>query len=342
MKLNRRILFTSVVLLLGVTGFFAFQYLRSESNDIKPSADVGAPTTSPYVSDPAEVQTVDSPFFKKTSITLKQFAVDTTCAKLLETIDALKAKDTFVDDTFWQDEKHPADRFIFFDVTDRTLTVCDHGKMVRANFADGKKYVDDASGYAISVERGLGDMNRNGFADFLMFDGMCAEGPCIGFRYLLEVENDRIVQRYEILADDVTPFIENKDSALLLERYCYDYNFDAAFAYFSIVRFSGNGILETVPIRRLKKSYPNIYRGYIGEIREKTDLILGTTESTMQSLAFAKIQNLILDAYDGQKVPALEENFQAIVTSLKHGRPSYDLNLHCDPVKIIQFIAEAK
>jgi hypothetical protein len=188
------------------------------------------------------------------------------------------------------------------------------------------------------TEAQFGDMNGDGKDEFFVFQGQCAEGPCLGGYYLFQVDGAKIRRLYTIHAEVVKAIEEGGHKALRMEKHCFTYDFGAGPSYFSVAEFGKDGTLRTVPYRELRSKYPEATAEFKPTQEFDVDY-----EIPAEQKAYLKIHDLIHDAYQGRSRAELLKAHDAVLSELLPAdgetSPASRLNLYCDTREILELIS---
>lgn len=269
-------------------------------------------------------------FFKKAPEILERVKGIFDCSSLHKIKASLGENDQ---ERLWQSKNGNDGSFIYFDKKNRTFTVCDQGKSVAAKFPRVGDLSDDVEMVNVS-EAHFGDINGDGKKEFIVFDGQCVEGPCLGDYYMYRLDGDRIKKLYTLHADSLDFIDDNHHQALAMERTCFAYDFGIGFSYLAVAEFDKNGELMMVPFQEIRLRYPKVVSKFERDFMP---------EETDGEKVFGRLQNLIFDAYKGKSEKDLLASYNEILNS----RPKADneqkledrVPLHCSPWKIIQKIS---
>lgn len=229
--------------------------------------------------------------------------------------------------TFWAWDESERSDFIYFDREKWAFLVCLDGRMITGALEKPKdeeleytevgvteKYLEHTNEEARSSVPYIDDINGDSKIEFIGQVGQCVEGPCVGTSYIFQIDGNRIRQLGSIDSWVVTPITEKGRHALAVSEQCFNYDFEVAFTYFSIVEFAQNE-LRTIPFNRIRNAYPETLRAKLANER-------------------SPLGKLVTDAYMGKDIRTL----QAAYSSLLKKNPA-TANLHCDPLDIIRLIA---
>jgi hypothetical protein len=212
--------------------------------------------------------------------------------------------------------------FVVFEKKNGVLSVCDNGKMTRGKF---EPKVDDD--HEIDLSKAvLKDLNNNGRTDFLAGYLNCAEGPCTGYWYLLEIEPNNLRINWRITATSVDVISSKNQNFLKISDTCFTHEFGTAFNWFFFAEFDMKGRPHPINSRELKQRLPDQVKDYV----KATNMI--SLEATRDKIgnpvkAYADISKLIARAYDGGDSEAILKDFEKIT---KPFEKSGGLPVHCD------------
>jgi hypothetical protein len=245
--------------------------------------------------------------------------------------------------SFWESASTP-NRFLYYENESRLLVVCD-GKQTLAVSLISE---NEAGGLTPSEE--LVELSKPNFADwdgdgtleFNLFYGQCVEGPCIGSHQIFRIKGNAIVEIAEIDGERIDVSVSPPDkTTLVAQPSCYDYDFGTAFNYVEVFKFGGPEVLTLVPFQQIKTAYPAALK----EIRERSKQNNGVD---VHRVAFTKIQDLVVKAYDGVGLSSLMKDYNDVVKTFplpvnQDGEPvsdaPYMAPVHCDPPAILEMIA---
>jgi hypothetical protein len=218
------------------------------------------------------------------------------------------------------DKKKPS--FVVFDKKTWTLSVCDKGQMVH-----GKIEHKDGEDFTVDVGNSiLMDLNHNGKTDLLVGFVQCAEGPCLGNFFLLEVDDGHLRKKWRIDATTVDAISKAGQNFLKLNDICFTYDFGSAVSWFSIAGFDKNGDLLEISTKEIQSRFPDQVEEYI-KLAEQQDVNTKGFKNNNPTRAYAEIFNLIARAYKGEGSKILMTDLTRIS---KPFAKSGGLPVHCD------------
>jgi len=218
------------------------------------------------------------------------------------------------------DKKTPS--FVVFDKKTWILSVCDKGQIVH-----GKIEHKDGEDFTVDVGNSiLMDLNENGKTDLLVGFVQCAEGPCFGSFFLLEVDGGRLRKNWRIDTTVVDVISKSGQNFLKLTDQCFTHEFGSAVSWFSIAGFDKNGDLIQIPMKEIKKRFPDQVNEYI-ELAKQQDQNTTGLKNKNPARAYAEIFNLLARAYKGEGSKDLLPELTRIS---KPFSKSGGLPVHCD------------
>lgn len=265
------------------------------------------------------------PIFSKANGIYKATKGSVTCADHAKLRNTLKIQNGKIDDlqtVFWEASGNQVANFVFYDTKSRVISICDDGKIINVQ---GPGNATDKLEIDVS-NANLGDWNGDGKRKLLISEKQCFEGPCIGSTFILQVQGDHLTKLYDISSDLVE--FTNAKLPLQLRSYCFSYEFVVAFDFLSLVDRDERRNLILIPHQQIHKRFPAILKEYAARKRQGQN----------ESIAYKKIQNLIIDALYGEKQDVLIEKLNSLVKPFgTRGLPIY-----CEPATIISLLAAPK
>ncbi len=180
------------------------------------------------------------------------------------------------------------------------------------------------SGQELRLEPGsLRDFNADGKLEFLLFSGMCDDGPCSGDRTLYQLDSGSVLELYKIYGDLVSWDSFEDPSMLTMTRICRTYDLEIVFGYTTVAKFQGSKLLQVrLPVAKkvYKKTYERLFSG---------------------DGPYAPIEDLVNRAYQGEPSVKLLAEFDAFKKGLAPSGDGGDnsIPIDCDARKIIETIA---
>ncbi|RYZ76540.1 MAG: hypothetical protein EOP05_04720, partial [Proteobacteria bacterium] len=95
--------------------------------------------------------------------------------------------------SYWESDSNPK-RFLFYDVSKRLLVACD-GSNAAAVTLNAERVGNDSSGLTPEEEKidianpMFSDWDGDGSLEFILFNGQCVEGPCIGSQEIFRMQD---------------------------------------------------------------------------------------------------------------------------------------------------------
>jgi len=232
---------------------------------------------------------------------------------------------------FWQSGTDANASFISADAKTGIVSVCDKGTVVAAvidseftnpDFTEiGVMSVNDfdPSNKSKQGKPFFHDWNNDGKTEFLAYTGQCAEGPCMGSHYLLQINGKKLRLLATIDAEIMDTVEENKLHGFAATQFCFDYDFGIKFSYFAILQWQDEK-LQMIPYPSIRKDYPSYLKS--------------TFSNTQKPSA---IEKLISDAYNGKKISDITKAYEKLIK----GKPD-GLGVHCEPLEILKMISGEK
>ncbi|MGE0632523.1 MAG: hypothetical protein AB7O96_08955, partial [Pseudobdellovibrionaceae bacterium] len=293
--------------------------------------EVVEPIVSPTLTIEPPIDNVDHPEGGKDiqvlSQTLKLIPSKVDCAKGAE----IKKNLGESTDTFWEE----AENFIFYDPNDRALTVCLNGQAISGEFPKFQEGVGSEEEMVRVTEASLRDMNGDGKLEFIVYNGQCVEGPCLGSHYILQIEGKEIKIAFALHAESLK-LVEGSDpqqQVFLMEKYCYTFDFGFAYSTIAMAKFHPDGSLKPFSSHEVASTYPQLIDGL------KHPALADESE---REKAYHEIQNLIIAAYKGTSKGEILESYDAILKALpseeNESGPDQRLHVHCETREILESI----
>lgn len=353
-----------VVLVLGYVGFRKLGGQAEPGGKLYENAEAAASATPAQATpDPDLVSASEipstfsgSPIFKILDKKLPSVKTPYTCASAAElkknSEDSAKGPEGSRMNLFWEGAGS-SKRFLYYEVSKRLLIACDGHDLVAVNI-NGDRDGNDVEGLRPDEERvdimnpHFSDWDGEAGLEFVLFNGQCVEGPCIGGQEIYRMKDGQLTQIAEIDGDQVSVVVAPPAKTVVtVQPSCYDFDFGAAFDYVEVIKFGGPKTLTLVPFNQVAKAYP----AALSEIRK---VAAEPVEADQKRDAFKKIQSLVVKAYDGVAYASLMRDYNEIIKvfatpvdpsgevvtgadAVTEG--AYAAPVHCDPPAILEMIA---
>jgi hypothetical protein len=221
--------------------------------------------------------------------------------------------------------------FVVFDRKTNVFSVCEEGRIIHGKFGQ-KVNSDDLVDISNATMK---DLNNNGRTDLLVGHLQCAEGPCLGFWYLMEVGPNNLRSDWRISATSIDVISSKNQSFLKINDTCFTYEFGTAFDWFYIAEFKKNGQLSLINPGEIGQRFPNQVKDYTNEATLKA-LESKNEPGSSLNRAYAEISRLIGRAYEGDDSKKLLKELDIITKSFAK---SGGLPIHCDIKSVIENLA---
>jgi hypothetical protein len=221
--------------------------------------------------------------------------------------------------------------FVVWNSTTRTVDGCDQGKAFSVKFD-----LPASEGEEIHFEGdSLRDITGSGKLEFVLFNGQCVEGPCLGDRHLYQLEMGKVRKLFVLNGDLIEVLTGDTHPAIKVEKLCFTYEFGIAFSTFDIIEFATPNEPILVPGSEVHKRYPKVLEAYSAHLKPLTAAEKKEMSSVEQN--YREIEKIVARAYDGASLSSLEKEYK----SLKWEGEDHSPPVHCDPWALIMSVASA-
>lgn len=178
----------------------------------------------------------------------------------------------------------------------------------------------------------LSDFNGDGKLEFIIFNGHCVEGPCMGNHYLIQVDHGHLIILYSLTADSL--WVEGHETLPTIVAIQSCFTFDFGIAFQSVYGFElKSQQLQQISPNQLLKKIPEVIKSKLRtEPQEK---------NTPNQQAYENIQKIILSIYDGDTKEKMLSSLQLLLSQLPTDvNGEKRLPVHCDPVEFASSLYE--